>query len=50
MERSRFVDIDEARWLALERRPGETLRAGLERELRDAIRSGALREGVRLPA
>jgi GntR family transcriptional regulator / MocR family aminotransferase len=44
------MDIDEARWLALERRPGETLRAGLERELRDAIRSGALREGVRLPA
>jgi GntR family transcriptional regulator / MocR family aminotransferase len=44
------VDVDEARWLSLQRRPGETLRAGLERELRDAILAGALREGVRLPA
>jgi GntR family transcriptional regulator/MocR family aminotransferase len=43
------VDIDEARWLTLERRPGENLRTGLERELRDAILAGALREGVRLP-
>jgi GntR family transcriptional regulator/MocR family aminotransferase len=43
------MDVDEARWLTLERRPGETLRAGLERELRDAILAGALREGVRLP-
>ena len=42
--------IDEASWLSLERRPGETLRAGLERTLRDAIRAGALREGVRLPS
>ncbi len=42
--------IDEASWLALEPRPGETLRAGLERTLRDAIRAGALREGVRLPS
>jgi GntR family transcriptional regulator/MocR family aminotransferase len=44
------VEVDEARWLSLEPRAGETLRAGLERELRDAILSGALREGVRLPA
>ena len=41
---------DEARWLHLEPRPEETLRAALERTLRGAIRSGALREGVRLPA
>jgi GntR family transcriptional regulator / MocR family aminotransferase len=32
------------------RQPGETLRGALERGLRDAILSGALREGVRLPA
>jgi GntR family transcriptional regulator / MocR family aminotransferase len=44
------VDVDEARWLALERRGGETLRSALERTLRDAIVAGALREGVRLPA
>lgn len=42
--------MHEARWLRLEPEPGETLRAALERKLRDAIRSGALREGVRLPA
>ena len=43
--------VDEASWLRLEqRRPGETLRRGLERTLRDAILEGALREGVRLPA
>jgi GntR family transcriptional regulator / MocR family aminotransferase len=36
--------------LTLERRPGETLRAALERTLRDAIRAGALRAGVRLPS
>jgi GntR family transcriptional regulator / MocR family aminotransferase len=50
VKRSTDVDVDEARWLSLEPRAGETLRAGLERELRDAILSGALREGVRLPA
>jgi GntR family transcriptional regulator / MocR family aminotransferase len=44
------VDIDEARWLRLDRGPGETLRAALERTLREAIQSGALREGVRLPS
>jgi GntR family transcriptional regulator / MocR family aminotransferase len=41
---------DEARWLSLERRAGETLRAALERSLREAIVSRALRAGVRLPA
>lgn len=39
---------DEARWLAVQRHPGETLRVALERSLRDAIASGALRPGVRL--
>jgi GntR family transcriptional regulator / MocR family aminotransferase len=42
--------VDEASWIALERERGETLRAALRRTLRDAIRAGALREGVRLPA
>jgi GntR family transcriptional regulator / MocR family aminotransferase len=50
MERSTRVDIDEARWLTLEPRPGETLRSALEQTLRDAIRSGALRDGVQLPS
>jgi GntR family transcriptional regulator / MocR family aminotransferase len=44
------VELDEPSWLTLGRRPGETLRAALERALRDAIRAGALREGVRLPS
>src|ERR671930_2075792 len=44
------MQIDEPSWLTLRRRPGETLRTALERTLRDAIRSGALREGVRLPS
>jgi GntR family transcriptional regulator/MocR family aminotransferase len=44
------VAIDEASWIAVERLPGETLRACLERTVRDAIRGGALREGVRLPS
>lgn len=44
------MEFDEARWLTLERRSGETLRAALERALRDAILSRALRAGVRLPA
>jgi GntR family transcriptional regulator/MocR family aminotransferase len=42
--------VEEARWLALERRPRETLRAAVERMLRDAISSGALRPGVRVPS
>lgn len=41
---------DEAKWLSLERRAGETLRSALERTLREAIVSRALRAGVRLPA
>src|SRR6266496_1193717 len=41
---------DEARWLRLEGREGETLRAAVERMLREAIVSGALRPGVRLPS
>jgi GntR family transcriptional regulator / MocR family aminotransferase len=44
------MEVDEPSWLTLNRRSGETLRAALERTLRDAIRSGALREGVRLPS
>ena len=44
------MEIDEARWLKLEPRSGETLRGALERTLRDAIRGGALRDGVRLPS
>ena len=44
------MESDEARWLSLERRAGETLRSALERTLREAILSGALRAGVRLPA
>jgi GntR family transcriptional regulator / MocR family aminotransferase len=44
------MQIDEASWIALEPEAGETLRAALRRTLRDAIRAGALREGVRLPA
>jgi GntR family transcriptional regulator/MocR family aminotransferase len=42
--------VDEASWLALAPEPGETLRSALRRALHDAIHSGALREGVRLPA
>jgi GntR family transcriptional regulator/MocR family aminotransferase len=41
---------DEASWLSLRPEAGETLRVALRRTLRGAIRSGALREGVRLPA
>jgi GntR family transcriptional regulator/MocR family aminotransferase len=36
--------------LTVDRGPGETLRAALERTLREAVRAGALREGVRLPS
>ncbi len=36
--------------MTVDRGPGETLRAALERTLREAIRAGALREGVRLPS
>ena len=44
------MPFDEARWLSLERRPAETLRTALQRSLRQAIHSGALRPGVRLPS
>jgi GntR family transcriptional regulator/MocR family aminotransferase len=50
MYRSSTVHLDEARWLRLERRSGETLRVALERMLREAILGGALRPGVALPS
>ncbi|MGH2868069.1 MAG: PLP-dependent aminotransferase family protein [Solirubrobacteraceae bacterium] len=50
MSRASATELHEASWWAFERHPGETLRAALERNLRDAILSGALREGVQLPA
>jgi GntR family transcriptional regulator/MocR family aminotransferase len=50
MPPAQTANIDEARWWSLERQSGETLRSALERTLRDAILSGAMREGVRLPA
>src|SRR5205823_6606282 len=50
MKRSTSVELYEARWIQLDRRPPETLRAGVERTLREAIQSGALRPGVRLPS
>jgi DNA-binding transcriptional MocR family regulator len=50
MHRATEEQFDEASAWALEPRPGETLRACLERTLRDAIREGSLRAGVELPA
>jgi GntR family transcriptional regulator/MocR family aminotransferase len=50
MTRATKAPADEASWLRLERGHGETLRFALERSLRDAIREGALRAGVRLPS
>jgi GntR family transcriptional regulator / MocR family aminotransferase len=50
MTRATDVRFDEASAWALEPRAGETLRACLERTLRDAIREGSLRAGVELPA
>jgi GntR family transcriptional regulator / MocR family aminotransferase len=44
------MPIYEASWLRVERRPRETLRAAVERALREAILDGALRPGVRLPS
>ena len=44
------MEFEDARWLHFERRAGETLRVALERSLRDAISSGALRPGVQLPS
>jgi GntR family transcriptional regulator / MocR family aminotransferase len=50
LERSTVMRVDEANWIAMNPEPGETLRVALRRTLRHAIRAGALREGVRLPA
>jgi GntR family transcriptional regulator / MocR family aminotransferase len=44
------MQFDEASWIRLERRPQETLRGALERELRGAILDGSLRAGARLPS
>jgi GntR family transcriptional regulator/MocR family aminotransferase len=44
------MDLDDARWIPLDRRPAETLRVGVERTVREAILGGALRPGVRLPS
>jgi GntR family transcriptional regulator / MocR family aminotransferase len=43
------MPVHESSWLALAPRRGETLRAALERTLRDAIVQGALRVGSQLP-
>ena len=50
MARATDTRFDEASPWALERRPGESLRACLERTLRKAIKEGSLRAGVELPA
>jgi GntR family transcriptional regulator/MocR family aminotransferase len=50
MTRATSPSIDEASWLRLERAPGETYRAALERTVRAAIREGSLRAGARLPS
>jgi GntR family transcriptional regulator / MocR family aminotransferase len=50
MKNPREGQIDGPSWLTLNPRSGETLRGALERTLRAAIRTGALREGVRLPS
>ena len=44
------MQFDEASWITLDRRNGETLRCALERELRAAILDGSLRAGARLPS
>jgi GntR family transcriptional regulator / MocR family aminotransferase len=44
------MQFDEASWITLDRRTGETLRSALERELRAAILDGSLRAGARLPS
>jgi GntR family transcriptional regulator/MocR family aminotransferase len=44
------MQFDEASWIRVERRPGETLRSALERELRGAILDGSLRAGAQLPS
>ncbi len=42
--------VDEASWLQFRPAQGETLRAALERTLRDAIVEGSLRAGTQLPS
>ncbi len=50
MARATEAQFDEASAWALEPRRGESLRACLERTLREAITEGSLRAGVELPA
>ena len=50
MARATGDRFDEASLWALERRAGESLRACLERTLREAIKEGSLSAGVELPA
>ncbi len=50
MTRATGDRFDEASLWTLDRRAGESLRACLERTLREAIREGSLRAGVELPA
>ena len=50
MTRATNTPFDEASEFVLQPRAGETLRACLERTLREAIREGSLRSGVELPA
>src|SRR5262245_24280182 len=44
------MESEEPTWLPFSKQPGESLRVALRRALRDGIRSGALRPGVRLPS
>jgi GntR family transcriptional regulator/MocR family aminotransferase len=50
MHNSRDSPVERASWWTIDRQPGETLRSALERTVREAIITGALRDGVRLPA
>jgi GntR family transcriptional regulator / MocR family aminotransferase len=50
MPRATDEALDESSHWALRRQAGETLRACLERTLREAIQEGSLRAGVELPA
>jgi GntR family transcriptional regulator/MocR family aminotransferase len=50
MTRATIEQFDEASAWTLDPRTGESLRACLERTLRDLIREGSLRAGVELPA
>ncbi len=50
MARATDTSFDESSAWALARRPEETLRACVERTLREAIHEGSLRAGVELPA